>query len=139
MRRPFVAGNWKMNTTLAEGRTLIRGLRETLPPKPPIDVAVCPPFVYLLPACREIEGTPIRLGAQDCYCEAKGAFTGEVSAGMLRDAGIHYEELVLNRDYTEASLRAVSDRATVPQVFINGSHIGGSEDLEHYLAKDQAA
>ena len=59
--------------------------------------------------------------------------------GVLRDAGIHYEELVLNRDYTEASLRAVSGRSTVPQVFINGSHIGGSEDLEHYLARDQAA
>ena len=59
--------------------------------------------------------------------------------GMLRDAGIQYEELVLNRDYTEASLRAVSGRATVPQVFINGTHIGGSDDLEQYLAKDQAA
>jgi glutaredoxin-like protein len=59
--------------------------------------------------------------------------------GMLRDAGIHYEELVLNRDYTEASLRAVCRRATVPQVFINGTHIGGSDDLEQYLAKDQAA
>jgi glutaredoxin-like protein len=59
--------------------------------------------------------------------------------GMLRDAGIHYEELVLNRDYTEASLRAVSGRSTVPQVFVNGDHIGGSEDLEQYLAKAQAA
>jgi len=59
--------------------------------------------------------------------------------GMLRDAGIHYEELVLNRDYTEASLRAVSGRSTVPQVFVNGDHIGGSEDLEQYLVKAQAA
>jgi len=55
--------------------------------------------------------------------------------GMLHDAGIAFEELVLNRDYTEASLRAVSGRATVPQVFINGKHIGGSEDLETYLAE----
>jgi glutaredoxin-like protein len=53
--------------------------------------------------------------------------------GMLRDAGIQYEELVLNRDYTEATLRAVSGRATVPQVFINGEHIGGSDDLEVYM------
>ena len=59
--------------------------------------------------------------------------------GMLRDAGIHYEELVLNRDYTEATLRAVSGRSTVPQVFINGSHIGGSEELERYLSVDAAA
>ncbi len=59
--------------------------------------------------------------------------------GMLRDAGIHYEELVLNRDYSEGTLRAVSGRSTVPQVFINGSHIGGSEELEKYLAMDTAA
>ena len=58
---------------------------------------------------------------------------------MLREAGIHYEELVLNRDYTEATLRAVSGRSTVPQVFINGAHIGGSEELEQYLAMDAAA
>ena len=58
---------------------------------------------------------------------------------MLGDAGIQYEELVLNRDYTEATLRAVSGRSTVPQVFINGKHIGGSEELEQYLAIDAAA
>ncbi len=58
---------------------------------------------------------------------------------MLGDAGIRYEELVLNRDYTEATLRAVSGRSTVPQVFINGKHIGGSEELEQYLAIDAAA
>ena len=53
--------------------------------------------------------------------------------GMLHDAGIQFEELVLNRDYTEATIRAVSGRSTVPQVFINGQHIGGSEELEAYL------
>lgn len=59
--------------------------------------------------------------------------------GMLRDTGIQYEELVLNRDYTEATLRAVAGRTAVPQVFINGVHIGGSDDLEQYLVKDVAA
>jgi glutaredoxin-like protein len=59
--------------------------------------------------------------------------------GLLRDAGIQFEELVLNRDYTEASLRAVSGQATVPQVFINGDHIGGSEALEAYLTEAKAA
>jgi glutaredoxin-like protein len=53
--------------------------------------------------------------------------------GMLHDAGIQFEELVLNRDYTEATIRAVSGRTTVPQVFINGEHIGGSDDLETYF------
>lgn len=59
--------------------------------------------------------------------------------GMLHDAGIQFEELVLNRDYTEATIRAVSGMSTVPQVFINGDHIGGSEDLERYMAKRSAA
>ena len=54
--------------------------------------------------------------------------------GMLNDAGIKFEELVLNRDYTEASIRAVSAESTVPQVFINGTRIGGSEALEEYFA-----
>jgi glutaredoxin-like protein len=54
--------------------------------------------------------------------------------GMLNDADIQFEELLLNRDYTEATIRAVSGRSTVPQVFINGQHIGGSEELEAYLA-----
>jgi len=59
--------------------------------------------------------------------------------GMLREAGIDFEELVLNRDYTEATLRAVSGRSTAPEVFIDGEFIGGSEELERYLAKDIAA
>ena len=59
--------------------------------------------------------------------------------GMLREAGIDFEELVLNRDYTEATLRAVSGRSTVPEIFVDGEFIGGTEELEHYLAKDIAA
>ena len=54
--------------------------------------------------------------------------------GLLHDAGIAFEELVLNHDFSEATLRAVSGRSTVPQVFINGRHIGGSEELEVWLA-----
>ena len=59
--------------------------------------------------------------------------------GMLADAGLQYEELVLNRDYTEATIRAVSGMSSVPQVFINGDYIGGSEDLEQHLSKGKAA
>jgi glutaredoxin-like protein len=54
--------------------------------------------------------------------------------GLLHDAGIRFEELVLNRDFSESTIRAVSGMSTVPQIFINGDHIGGSEDLEAYLA-----
>lgn len=59
--------------------------------------------------------------------------------GMLREAGMQFEELVLNRDYSEASLRAVAGMSSVPQVFIDGAYIGGSDDLEGYLAKAIAA
>jgi glutaredoxin-like protein len=60
--------------------------------------------------------------------------------GMLHDAGIRFEELVLNRDYNEASLRAVAGISMVPQVFINGERIGGSDALEQYLSgREQAA
>jgi len=60
--------------------------------------------------------------------------------GLLRDAGIRFDELVLNRDYGEVTLRAVAGASMVPQVFINGAHVGGSDDLEQYLAgRDKAA
>jgi len=59
--------------------------------------------------------------------------------GMLHDAGISYEELVLNRDYSESTIRAVSGEATVPQVFINGERIGGSDALQQFLAQRDAA
>ena len=59
--------------------------------------------------------------------------------GMLNDAGINFEEMLLNRDYSEASLRAVSGMSTFPQVFINGDHIGGSENLKEYLSLSKVA
>ena len=59
--------------------------------------------------------------------------------GMLHDAGIAFDELVLNRDYSEVTLRAVAGASMVPQVFINGEHVGGSDDLEIYLGKQEAA
>ena len=59
--------------------------------------------------------------------------------GMLRDAGIEFEELLLNRDYTDRSLRAIAAAATFPQVFINGSKVGGADDLEAWLTHRAAA
>ncbi|NOT02782.1 MAG: triose-phosphate isomerase [Phycisphaerales bacterium] len=89
-RRGFVAGNWKMHNTLAEARELMKGLREALPKELPVDVAVCPPFTLLYPMGREIDGTAIKLGAQNTHFEAKGAFTGELSPAMLKAAGCTY-------------------------------------------------
>ncbi len=91
MRKIFVAGNWKMNTSKAEAAALIEGLKKNLGSSAlPIEVAVCPPFVYLDAVSQLLAGSPIKLGAQNLYYEAKGAFTGEISPGMLKDVGCTY-------------------------------------------------
>ncbi len=90
MRTPFVAGNWKMHKTQAEAVDLLAGLRKALHPEVKVRVAVCPPSYLLIPMAEEIDGTAIKLGAQNVYCEPQGAFTGELSPAMLVDAGCTY-------------------------------------------------
>jgi triosephosphate isomerase len=90
MRKIFVAGNWKMNTTKAEAAALIDGLKKSLGASLPVEVAACPPFVYLDTVVAHAKGSPIKVGAQNVYCEPKGAFTGEISPGMLVDMGCTY-------------------------------------------------
>ena len=90
MRRPFVAGNWKMNLTLASARQLVAALRQQLPADPPVDVAVCPPYPYLLAVADALDGSFIKLGAQNVYFADNGAFTGEVSTQMLLDVSCTY-------------------------------------------------
>lgn len=90
MRRPVVAGNWKMHGSRSANQALLSELERRLRPEWPIDVVVCPPFVYLAEAARILDEGPIRVGAQDVCAEASGAFTGQVSAAMLRDVGCRY-------------------------------------------------
>ncbi len=90
MRRPFVAGNWKMHKTLAEARELMAGLRAGSDADWKVTVAVCPPYQLLFPMGREIDKTPIKLGAQNVHCQPQGAFTGEVSPAMLIDCKCDY-------------------------------------------------
>ena len=92
MRRPLVAGNWKMNLTLTESRDLTRNVAARLSPEAAakVEVAVCPPFVYLLPVLEAAKETPVQVGAQNLYFEPKGAFTGEVSAAMIAELGAKY-------------------------------------------------
>ena len=86
MRRPMVAGNWKMHGSRAENATLVDALVETGDGLA-CEIVVCAPFVYLWEVGRHLKDSPIALGAQDVCAEAQGAFTGEVSAAMLRDVG----------------------------------------------------
>jgi len=92
MRKPFVAGNWKMNTdshssvelaqAVANGASGLAGDK--------VNVALIPPFVYLQSVVKAVKSTGISVGAQDIYFEAKGAFTGEISPAMLKDIGCNY-------------------------------------------------
>jgi triosephosphate isomerase len=88
-RIPVFAANWKMNTTVAEGLELSRGLVERLHRVQTAEIVICPPFTHLVPVRGSLNGSPLRLGAQNVYWEAKGAFTGEVSATMLQGLVSH--------------------------------------------------
>jgi triosephosphate isomerase len=86
-RRPLIAGNWKMNKTVAETRELLSSLAQRhLPPE--VDVVVAPPFTALAAASEALRGTKIGLGAQTMHEGKSGAFTGEISAVMLRELGV---------------------------------------------------
>ncbi len=90
MRRPFIAGNWKMNLTLAECTALAEGLAAQVGKTAACDVAVCAPHVYLAATLAALKGSAVALGAQDVYHQANGAFTGETSVAMLQDIGCRY-------------------------------------------------
>ena len=87
MRIPFIAGNWKMNMLRDSSIALVKGLIEHLPASDKVEVAVCPPSVYLADVAAALKGSRIGLGAQNMYHEKEGAFTGELSGGMLKDIG----------------------------------------------------
>lgn len=85
MRKPFIAGNWKMYMTVAEARHLVSEMVPGLQAVEGVEKALCPPFTALLAVRALLEGTEIGLGAQNMHWEASGAFTGEVSAPMLAE------------------------------------------------------
>lgn len=89
-RTPVVVGNWKMHGSLRDMGPLVTGVKRGCAEAEGIEVGVCPPFPYLADARDLLEGSAIRLGAQNCHAEAKGAFTGEVSAAMLSACGCRY-------------------------------------------------
>ena len=87
IRRPLIAGNWKMNLDLKASVELVRALKLGVAKDFPGEVMVAPPFTALTVLGEALKDSPIRLGAQDLFWEEKGAFTGEVSASQLKDAG----------------------------------------------------
>src|SRR5205823_11463334 len=108
--RPFVVGNWKMNglrSSAAEMIRIVQGARALTA----VDLMICPPATLLGLFASIVEGSPVRLGAQDCHTQSNGAFTGDISAEMLKDAGAsaviigHSERRSYHKE-TDADVRA---------------------------------
>jgi triosephosphate isomerase len=89
-RKKIVAANWKMNLTLPEGETLISQLLHGLPEALDCEVVIAPPFTHLQRLVELVEGTSLFPAAQHCHAAASGAYTGEVSVGMLKSVGVKY-------------------------------------------------
>jgi triosephosphate isomerase len=87
MRTPFVVGNWKLHKTIAESLALVTELKNQLGAVKGVAIGVAPVFTAIQSVAKRLEGSPIATCAQDCHWETKGAWTGEVSPGLLGDAG----------------------------------------------------
>jgi triosephosphate isomerase len=90
MRKKFIAGNWKMNTTIEEAVALAKDIVKTMGTTSDVDIAICPPYTSLYTVSEVLKGSTVKLGAQDVHWEAKGAFTGKVSCAMLKSVGVTY-------------------------------------------------
>jgi triosephosphate isomerase (TIM) len=90
MRRPVVAGNWKMHGSRSANEALLADLEQRIKPDWRVDVIVFPPYVYLAEAVRMLKDGGIDVGAQDVCAETTGPFTGQVAASMLKDVGCRY-------------------------------------------------
>ncbi len=90
MRKKIVAGNWKMNKTASEAAALIDEIKKEVADVTKVDVVVCPPFTNLQVAAAACAGSNVKLGAQNVHWEASGAYTGEISAAMLKGLGVEY-------------------------------------------------
>lgn len=89
-RKPIIAGNWKMFKTGTAAVAFVRELKSVIGEVEDVEVIVCPPFTALALVAEELRGSNLAVGAQDVYWEDQGAFTGEISPGMLKDAGCRY-------------------------------------------------
>jgi len=90
MRKPIIAGNWKMYKTSGEALELVNGLKSELKGESAVDIVVCPPFTAIAKVADALKGSNIGYGAQDMYWEEEGAFTGEVAPKMITDLGCGY-------------------------------------------------
>jgi triosephosphate isomerase (TIM) len=110
-RRPLVAGNWKMHGTLASAAELARIIQGSAELSPKVDLIVCPPAILVRTFAGLASGSTVAIGGQDCHPEPSGAFTGDISAEMLADAGasaviVGHSERRTHHAETDAEVRA---------------------------------
>ncbi|GHT45613.1 triosephosphate isomerase [Endomicrobiia bacterium] len=90
MRKPLMAGNWKMNKTISEAVSVVKALKSAVADISDVEILLCPSFTALYAVNNEVKGSNINTGAQNLFWETKGAFTGEVSPAMVKDIGCSY-------------------------------------------------
>lgn len=90
MRKKIIVGNWKMNTTVEEGKKLVDELLSKIPDELNCSIIIAPPYTHLQMLVESIKGTKLCSAAQNCHHEKSGAFTGEISASMLKEMGVNY-------------------------------------------------
>lgn len=90
IRKKIVAANWKMYTSITEGESLLEAIQKGLPSSLSCSVVIAPPFTHLQMMTSKVKGSQIQIGAQNCHHEESGAFTGEVSTGMIKALGAEY-------------------------------------------------
>lgn len=136
MRKPFVAGNWKMNKTIAETRELVFKLSAQLREINGVEKVLCPPFISLMAATALLEGTDIGLGAQNMHWEEKGAFTGETSPAMVKELCSY---VILGhserRAYFNETDAIVNRKLISAQAFDLTPIVCVGETLDHYESK----
>ena len=113
MRRPIIAGNWKMNNTIAAGTQLIKDLAPLVADVTDVDIVACPTSTALAAVTAAAKGTKIHVGAQNVHWEKSGAYTGEISTEMLNEIGVEYCVLGHSerRDYFGETDEGVNKRA----------------------------
>src|SRR2546421_11118283 len=135
-RKLIIAGNWKMNKTVAEALDLVRGLKIELANMKEVDVVICPPFTALSEVSKAVlDSKNIRLGAQNMSEHNVGAFTGEIAAGMLKEFSVRYVILGHSerRQYQKESNELISQKAlaahaaTIKPIVCVGETLGERE------------
>lgn len=140
MRRPIIAGNWKLHKTISEARDLVKQLKQGVADLNDREIIIAPVYTALAPLATEIAGSNLHLAAQNCHPAASGAYTGEVSALLLKDAGCtsvivgHSERRQIfgeSDDFINAKIKAVL-AAGMQAIFCVGETLEERESSEMF-------